>query len=1105
MLRQIALRGFKSFAQATSLELGPGLNVIVGPNGSGKSNLAEAIVWAMGEQRAAKLRASGMSEVVFSGGAHRPPAGLAEVRLTLVDEEPADIGRPSEVEVVRRITRTGDAGYRLNGANCRLLDVHEALALRGLGPDALAVIRQGQVEAVCTSRPSDIRAMLEEAAGVALSRRRRRRAELRLGRVAERLDRARDLQAELATRHASLERQAQAATRAAEIDAALSEARLRAQRAQAHAAARALAAARHARREADAHRAGADQRAREAGAAAARADQALEHLTTAQAEADRRRQTVRAAAQRVADRRDFAAERLAAARDAASARQAEADAARAAREELVQQRAAAARDVATHEAALDEATALLDTARAGLDAASGRAAAAARGADELAGRLRTHRRMADDAAARTVRATQALERARAERAALGDAPGGSDATRLERRAAVAAERVERWQGRHHAAQAHAADAAAARDAADARRRDTARELARLARPGKGRRGLGTDVRVEPGMEAAVGAALGELADAPWAGDVAAALEAVHGGAPCAVAPAPPRPAAYAGAPGRPLVDVIVECPADARPFVEQVLAGCFVVDDVTAVPAGRDGVFVTPAGDVVRPATGVVSRGGADWAREARRGALADALAGCQTDLSAAAAAHDDAAAAARRVAARVRAAERCRTRADRAREAALGAAAGHARALAEADARVANAAREHEAAVAAAPAPGDVPTDADVEAARRAAASDAEALVAARGAAATAEEAASACRAALSAARITVAERDARDAELARAAAPAEPVDLEPAQRAVAALTRAARALAARTDAFPEAARDEAAGVAQAQAARGAARAEAGRARESLREAEEAAHAAALAVAGAEARAESAGAPEGEDPGDVDLEAQARDVEALERRRRAVGTVNPLAADECAELAERIDDTGQQIADLESASAAIASHLGSLDDAVSAGFDGVFTAVRARFEEMIAALFPGGQGRLAVIGDDDDPGVEIQVVPQGKRPRPLALLSGGERTLVALAFCLAIATARPAPFYLLDEVEAALDDTNLRRLLAVVRRLSEHTQFVMITHQQPTVEIADTLFGVTMAADGVSEIVARRLDRGAESARPFVRRQLTAIRGGRA
>ncbi|MCB0882865.1 MAG: chromosome segregation protein, partial [Thermoleophilia bacterium] len=158
-------------------------------------------------------------------------------------------------EVTRRITRAGDAGYRLNGANCRLLDVHEALALRGLGPEALAVIRQGQVEAVCASRPGDIRAILEEAAGVALSRRRRRRAESRLEKVAERLDRARDLQGELEDRRASLQRQAQAAERAVELDRALEVAHDHARRAAAHTASRALDAARAAHAAAGAVRA----------------------------------------------------------------------------------------------------------------------------------------------------------------------------------------------------------------------------------------------------------------------------------------------------------------------------------------------------------------------------------------------------------------------------------------------------------------------------------------------------------------------------------------------------------------------------------------------------------------------------------------------------------------------------------------------------------------------------------------------------------------------------------------------------------------------------------------------------------------------------------
>mgnify|MGYP000465737188 FL=1 len=150
MLTRLSLRGFKSFAEATTLDLGPGINVIVGPNGSGKSNLAEAVIWALGEQRAGRLRAGGMADVLYSGGERRPAAQYAEVSLVL--EGGGDAG-PAEVAASRRLTRAGDAHYRLNAATCRLLDVQEALAARGVGPDALAVVRQGQVEALCTSTP----------------------------------------------------------------------------------------------------------------------------------------------------------------------------------------------------------------------------------------------------------------------------------------------------------------------------------------------------------------------------------------------------------------------------------------------------------------------------------------------------------------------------------------------------------------------------------------------------------------------------------------------------------------------------------------------------------------------------------------------------------------------------------------------------------------------------------------------------------------------------------------------------------------------------------------------------------------------------------------
>ncbi len=573
----------------------------------------------------------------------------------------------------------------------------------------------------------------------------------------------------------------------------------------------------------------------------------------------------------------------------------------------------------------------------------------------------------------------------------------------------------------------------------------------------------------------------------------------------AVIPAAPRPlAAPAGA--RALVDVVTSCPDEARPYLQQVLEGCFVVDDLSQVPHGHRGVFVTRDGDLLRPASGVVTHGDGGWARGARRAAAADDLLRLEAEIADATAVAGGARAALARVQRREAAARAASTTAERALAAARGRISGEAQALAEADERckaaqsaLADALAEAGDRDAASPQPEDgqaVTTQAQRDEAARVQAQEAHRQ---------AHEAAVAAQATLAAARVRMAELQARDAALAKAEHPVEAPDLTPAQRAVEALARAVQALSRRAETFDRAARAEADAAAQANHERGRARAEATRAREALQAAERAVHEAALGMAAAEARADQLGPAEGDDPGQVDLAEQERLIEGLERRRRAIGTVNELASGECEELAERITETAEQIHDLDQAAEAIRSHLGDLDDAVAAGFDEVFQAVRSRFEDMIGALFPGGEGRLAVIGGDEDPGVEIQVVPAGKRPRPLALLSGGERTLVALAFCLAIATARPAPFYLLDEVEAALDDTNLRRLLAVVRRLSDHTQFIMITHQQPTVEMADTLFGVSMAADGVSEVVARRLDRGVDAARPFVRRQLTAISGGRA
>ena len=362
--------------------------------------------------------------------------------------------------------------------------------------------------------------------------------------------------------------------------------------------------------------------------------------------------------------------------------------------------------------------------------------------------------------------------------------------------------------------------------------------------------------------------------------------------------------------------------------------------------------------------------------------------------------------------------------------------------------------------------------------------------------------------RTSLAAARAAEAEARARAAATEALAEETEDADadLEPAHRSVRALEAASAALAPQAEAAQARLSEAAARVRDLDAGLTSAQAEVEVAERAAAAAGDEAHRAEVEEAVAAERAGEAGpAP----PDGTELPAPdeaAALVEELERRRAALGEVNPLAAGEREELGEREAEMAAQIEDLEGAAAALRDHLHELDAAVAEGFDAVFDGLRERFGEVCGLLFPGGEGRLRAVADEEgEDGIEVEVVPAGKRARSLSLMSGGERSLVALAFLLSLAMARPAPFYLLDEVEAALDDVNLGRFLSVVRSLSERTQFILITHQQPTVEAADTLFGVTMAGEGVSQVVARRLSRDVEGpAQPYVRRALRAISGGR-
>jgi chromosome segregation protein len=227
--------------------------------------------------------------------------------------------------------------------------------------------------------------------------------------------------------------------------------------------------------------------------------------------------------------------------------------------------------------------------------------------------------------------------------------------------------------------------------------------------------------------------------------------------------------------------------------------------------------------------------------------------------------------------------------------------------------------------------------------------------------------------------------------------------------------------------------------------------------------------------------------------------------VERLERRRESLGAVNPLAAEEYEAERARVDDLTDQCSDLERSLAELRTLIADLTATIDRRFAETFDEVAGNFAEVVQTLFPGGHGRLVLSGEvvfakeperdaaEDEPGdrdaarpaepgIELEVRPAGKRTMPLSLLSGGEKSLTAIAFLFALLLTRPSPFYVLDEVEAALDDANIERFLGLLRAFQGRAQFIVITHQRRTMEVADILYGVSMAADGESRVLSRRM-----------------------
>ena len=1160
-LKSLQLQGFKTFARRTELPFSRGITAIVGPNGSGKSNLVDAIRWALGERNARGLRGQKMEDVIYAGGPGKSAVGMAEVTLTIDNADQRLNVEFNEIEVARRLYRSGESEYLINGARARLKDIDALLASTGLRQDGYAVTAQNDIDFVIQAAPTLRRELIEEAAGVRRLRDQRQEAINRLAEADRDMRRARDILNELSPRAEELRLQAASAEEYKKVADALKILQGSLARDSWRKAMVLLRKALARQQTADHKRAAAAQTVAEF------EPRYAEHRAALLAAREARwlhQESVADVRLRLAESQHqarIAQERNAAALQALEALQSELErlnASEQAGSRVVEELAHAAES-----ARLELAAANLAVEAAAEAERTARETQAALEADRLARQQQRHEGQRETASIEAE-----LRQLEGRRQFLTEQQQQAR-TQLEAWSLRHRSLREEFDRRTHVAEAAGAElqtvsaiaetleqrlAEADRSLETARKAIVEHEAAlraleaelgalRTVLDGAQRRGpLRIDrhwdrllelIKVEPTHRAAVEAAL-----EGWLHGWVAPRRDVIASAAAAVAAAEdaretllyaPQDAAAGAAPDG-LISVIdlVQAPAHVRPLVAHLLRGVVLVADrseaARVVEQHRDLRAVTPAGEIV---TAVSYRGGK----------AADPVLEVQ---------------------ARIRDAEQAL---DRERQAALSAAEEVERfALARADViaqRQDILSRVDRARTAAAQAAGALA--AATEAVQREAPQEAQfrqQLIRVGGllaqaeqlhfetlhrqrALADAEQAANQALAALeprvdeaSAALRELVERR-QETELRAALARQRSDDLgrqleraqqvlqahgdELAQRRAAEAelavqpalineerrqwTETADALRAELGVLESAQLPDGETLAALEAQvrddeqrnvtlqvelahaddawtaavadREAAQVEVDRCTQALRE-------------GGQEIEEDTEAIE-----DVDWQKTEREVSRLQRRLDAMGAVNLLAPEEYAQVRDRCDSLAAQLGDLEAASAQLNELRQRLEDEIDSRFRTVFQSVAINFQEFFAELFEGGRATLRVESQEAesnplDEGVEILAQTPGKRLQPLTLLSGGERALTALAFLFALQAVNPSPFYVLDEVDAALDDANVVRFNRVLKRLSAGQQFLIVTHNHSTMAQAEVLYGVTLAEHGISRIVSVRLHQDA-------------------
>jgi chromosome segregation protein len=1139
-LKSITLKGFKSFAQPTTLQLEPGITCVVGPNGSGKSNVVDGLAWVMGEQGPKTLRGGKMEDVIFAGSANKAPLGRAEVELVIDNTDGHLPIEYTEVKISRVLFRNGASEYAINGEICRLLDIQELLSDTGLGREMHVIVGQGQLDTVLRATPSERRAFIEEAAGILKYRRRKEKTERKLDAMQVNLTRLQDLVSEVRRNLKPLGRQAEVAKQAKEIAASARELKgkliatqLRALREQLDSVSKdegdRKAQTSYAQQQLESARVGI--REIEYTFDSGELDSARSNLYAVEALETRIRNLTNLASQKrtllvgdsVANNKSEVEElnqQQVSLQQELSELDSQLQQVAAELTQAEQQRERMALELARHEAELDRAREKAENKRTEKSQILAQVENIQARQQENLTAENTLRGSISEARLKLT----ALEQEKNVLDPTGQAVS-DDALRRSYENAQAGEREARRKLDAAREELHRAererDSLAARHAALGlllEQEDGAKNIRKANLSGIGDL-LADAINIDPGYETAIAVALGTIADSVLVESKEQALAALRylkrenlGRAEFVL---------FSGAKSRrrvstgelPRASELVEAPEG----VLDILDGFLVADSLEQAESTRssDRPVITKDGDYISRS---LIRGGSnkqpsklELAAERDRASgelqdfarvidqLSSRLEDAKLQLTSATRLseqsladlqkHDSELAKKAESLGRVIAqldstnSEILRLQTELAElEVANQELSGKKSSLEQQMAQFADATEldlsAREAALAALDAARAKELDVRVRLSalqeRKSGVGREQGIISQRLAEALAADQA---RAALLSQR----KQEVLNADSILALSPKLLSKIE--QLILAARTKVRELDSERSQKMQR--------LQQLRQQAQQLESQLSSMTQGVQEIEMRSYELRLQLQSLSERSqeELSFSPadllnEYQEISETQSELETA-LRQAERKLNQLGAFNPLALEEFSALEERHKYLSEQLEDLNSARSDLRGIITDLDQKMEITFQEAFADTKRAFEEVFPILFPGGTGSLSLIDDPSgETGIEVAVKPVGKRIERMSLLSGGERSLAAVALLVAIFKARPSPFYVLDEVEAALDDANLGRLLSVIETLRESSQLIIVTHQKRTMEIADALYGVSMRQDGITQVVGQKLDK---------------------